>query len=359
MADPTRTRYRLKIRRSAWAFALVASLVQLAAWNTGNNILYLVVAALTSFLVAGFALTRLSLRGVQIRREAPSAVHREEDFGISILVTNARRYLPLASLLIAGGTGAEDEIAYVAALPKGKTARVRLSAVFPKRGLHPLRPVVVKSRFPLGLFERTMTLWDGAEVVVYPKVRTVRMGILDELQGTGETPKLREGDGDEFFSLRDYVPGDDLRRISWRVTARVGHLIVRDLEPSTSRNVLIGLDTRHIEAMEDFEELFEDAIDLAASLALTFLHRRYAVALATPDHRLDMGDSNSHGLKVLEMLARVFPVNPDMYGDDWFSAGDEGRSMGYVILSPDPSQWGRPSGFRGARILNPKEVIRA
>jgi uncharacterized protein (DUF58 family) len=111
--------------------------------------------------------------------------------------------------------------------------------------------------------------------------------------------------------------------------------------------------------MADFEDRFEDAIDLAASLALTFLNRQYSVAIATPDDGIAIGDGNSHALKILDMLARVSPVDPGLYGDDWFAPGEERRSMGYVILSPDPSRWGHSAGFRNARILHPKEVIRA
>ena len=358
MKDP-RIQYRLKIQPSGWAFAVIAILVQAAAWNTNTNLLYLISSALASFLVVGFVLARVSLRGVHVWREAPSAVHREDPFGISILVTNTRRRLPLRSLRVTGGFDAEDGGAYIATLPAGETAHARLSAVFPTRGVHPLCPVVVKSRWPLGLFERTLTRPDSTEVVVYPKVRTVRIGTLDELHGIGETPRASEGEGDEFFSLRDYIPGDDLRRISWRVSARVGHLIVRNLEPSTARNILIGIDTRHVEKSEDFENHFEDAIDLAASLALTFLNRHYSVAITTPDSRIALGDGNSHALKIFDMLARVFPLDPDRFSDDWFSPGEDTGSMSYVILSPDPSQWGLPSGFRDARILHPKEVILA
>jgi uncharacterized protein (DUF58 family) len=358
MNDP-RIRYRLKIRPSAWAFVIIAILVQAAAWNTNTNLLYLISSALTSFLVVGFVLAQVSLRGVHVRREAPSAVHREDPFGISILVTNTRRRRSLRSLRVMGGIDAEDGGAYIVALPAGETAHARLSAVFPKRGVHPLCPVVVKSRWPLGLFERTMTRTDSAEVVVYPRVRTVRIGTLDELQGIGEIPRVGVGEGDEFFSLRDYVPGDDLRRISWRVSARVGHLTVRNLEPSTARNILIGLDTRHVEGSEDFEKHFEDAIDLAASLALTFLNRDYSVAVTTPDTRIALGNGNSHALKIFDMLARVSVLDPGRFSDDWFSPGEDTGSMSYVILSPDPSQWGHPSGFRDARILHPKEVILA
>ncbi len=358
MKDP-RIQYRLKIRPSAWAFATIAILVQAAAWNTNTNLLYLISSALVSFLVVGFVLALVSLRGVQVWREAPSAVHREDPFGISILVTNTRRRLSLRSLRVMGRINAEDGGAYIPALPAGETAHARLSAVFPTRGVHPLCPVVVKSGWPLGLFERTLTRSDSAEVVVYPKVRTVRIGTLDELQGIGGTPSVSEGESDEFFSLRDYVPCDDLRRISWRVSARVGHLIVRNLEPSTAHNILIGLDTRYVEGAEDFERHFEDAIDLAASLALTFLNRHYSVAVTTPDARIALGDGSSHALKIFDMLARVSPLDPDRVSGDWFSPGEDSGSMSYVILSPDPSQWGLPSGFRDARILHPKEVILA
>ena len=58
------------------------------------------------------------------------------------------------------------------------------------------------------------------------------------MYGGGETPRLARGESDEYFCMRDYFPGDDLRRIAWKTSARLRKLVVREMEPSTSRNVI-------------------------------------------------------------------------------------------------------------------------
>src|SRR5690606_37344524 len=99
----------------------------------------------------------------------------------------------------------------------------------------------------------------------------------------------------------------DLRKIVWRVSARLNHLIVRELEPTTSRNVMICVDTRYAQ-VPGFDEHFEDAMDLAASLAVSFLNRQYAVGLLTPHTEVGLGEANAHAIAILDALARVSPL---------------------------------------------------
>ena len=355
----TQVRYRRRVRPSGYSFLIVAILVQLAAWNTGTNLLYMIAGAAESFVLAGFFLGRHTLRGLAPTRTAPAAVHRGDSIPVTIRVENRRRFFPAVSLRIDCPSEFGDSRAYVAKIPAKKAALIRMRLTFPKRGVHPLPSLSIASAFPLGLFSRTMTIDDAQEVVVYPRIRAVRTAILEQLNGTGETPRLRRGDGDEFFSLREYAPGDDLRKISWRVSARVGHLVIRELEPNTSRNVVIVLDTRFVPDLPDFGDYFEDSIDLAASLALSFINKQYAVSVVTPDARVDLGDGNGHALKILDMLARLFPANPARHADNWFGGVEEARGIGYLVVAPDPGQWGRPIGGRGARVVNPGEIVHA
>lgn len=338
---------------------LIGALVQLAAWNTGTNLLYIVSGGVLSFLAAAYLLTRRSLNGLAIRGEAPAAVHRSDMFGVHLRLDNSRRLLPLVSLRISCPELTDSESTYITSIPANTAGLVRLKGRFPRRGVHTLPPVLIETSFPLGLFRRRLTCRYGREVVVYPRVKAVRSAALEQMHGIGDTPRLKRGDGDEFFSLRDYIPGDDPRKIVWRVSARVGHLVVRELEPSTSHNIVIGLDTRFADQLENFVDLFEDAVDLTASLAISFLKGNYAVAVATPEASVPLGEGNAHSIAVLDMLARISPTSASASEDDWLLQKTEVRGAGYLCVSPDPRRWGRRLGGTGLPVVDPREVIRA
>lgn len=354
-----RGRARKSLRLSAWVFIVVGALVQLAAWNTGTNLLYIVSAGVLSFLVVSFLFSGDSLHRLVVSRETPRAVHRGEPFAVTLRVENRSRLFPAASLRFDGICVAEDASAYLEKVPAKRTALIRVSDRIPRRGVYPFPPLSVSSAFPLGLVRRRMVFPAEAEIVVYPRVLSLRPGALEETHGTGDMPRVNQEDGDEFFSLRDYIPGDDVRKIAWRVSARLRHLVVRELEPDMARNVFVAFDTRGRQEAEDFEEQFEDAVDLAASLAVSFLNRHYSVAVVTPEASTPLGEGAAHRYAILDLLARVSPASPAMHGDEWMSGRERVRRAGYILVSPDSSRWGRPAGPHGVRVLDPREVIRA
>ncbi len=347
---------RLHVRPSGWAFIVIGLLVQLAAWNTGTNLLYLVAGCVFAFVVVGAVIPVMSLRRVRLTREVPSAVHRGEPYAITQRIENLNRFVPAISVRVKSASEEDGDGGYVSAVrARGKTT-VRIEHVVARRGVYAFPPMSALSAFPLGLFERRVRVDDGAAITVYPRIQAVRMGMLEQMHGTGDTPKLRRGDGDEFFSLRDYMMGDDPRKIAWKVSARVGHLIVRELEPSTSHNIVVLLDTVRPPGVDHFDDLFEEAVDLAASLAVSFLNRQYAVGLLTPEGSEPIGEGNSHATKILEMLAGVEIRNDGR--DDWMDS-EMTAGAGVVYVSGNPANWGAPSGVKGVKFVDPREVIRA
>ena len=354
-----RRRKSTSVRPSGWAILIIALLVQLAAWNTGANELYLVAGGVFSFLLLATLLTGWTVRGLRVTREAPATVHRGDPFTVNVRIENRKRAVPALSLTVRGTPNTQDAPGYIMHIPAHRAALVTLRAAIPKRGAHRLPPVEISSAFPFGMFVRRVRFPDDAEVVVYPRIHAVRPGVLERMEGIGDTPRLRQGEGEEFFSLREYVPGDDLRRIAWRVSARVGFLVVRELEPSTSHNVYIAFDTRGLAHLDDFEERFEEAVELVASLAVSFINRQYAVAVVAPNAEIELGEGNSHARAILQMLARIEPAFYHEHTEDWFSPYEHYRAAGYVYVSPDPERWGMQRGRKGSRILDPREVVRA
>ncbi len=243
-------------------------------------------------------------------------------------------------------------------LPARGTAAVTMSEQFDTRGVYPLPALDLVTAFPFGLIESRQRGDDATEVVVYPRVFAVRSSALELISGGGDVVRTARGQGDEFFSMRDYIPGDDLRLVSWRATARAGELMVKELSQETSRFVVLVLDTRLGMNVPDFHERFEAAIELTASLAVTLLNRQYSVALVTGIDYLPEGEGQAQIRRVLDFLARLEPA-PDDSADPYKRGAliDDPRRAAYLCISPDPIQWGSRIG--ALRVLHPREVVYA
>lgn len=357
--DKTKTKARFRARYGALIMVAVFVLVQAAAFNTGSNLLYLLAGLALSFLVLSAIMLRMTMRGLRVRRTAPDAVHRGDVFTQTITIENQKRVLPTFSLRVVSGAEGGGTAAYVLMIPPRSSAVVRVNHQMPRRGVHPLPDVGVASAFPLGFFQRTLRYADGYHVVVYPRVHRVAKATLDQLDDSGHLRRVTDQSGDEYYALREYVPGDDPRYICWRISARVGELIVRELEPSSARSVVLVVDTRGVPDTEELEERFEDALELAASLAMSFLERQYTVALITPDYATPLGQGDAHLLRVLNALARVEPVRYGAYGDDWFRSSGDLAGSAKVYIATDPSQWGGQGLGGSVKVLDPQEILHA
>lgn len=357
---PRHKRHSRKFRRTGYIFLIIASLIVLAALNSGSNLLYLVFSGLASFVVLSAVVSRLTLRGIVMVREAPQAVNHGDPFAVIVRLENRKPLFPAVALRVESARRPGESVGFILKIPARRAAVLRVSEKFDKRGVHRLPPFVLISTFPFGLIESRLELSDTAEVVVYPRVLAARVNVLERTLGSGDTSTVGQGRGDEFFSLRDYMPGDDIRHIAWRASARLGNWIVKELQQETSRLVLFMFDTRKRTDLEDFEERFEEAVELVASLATTLLNRQYRVALVTRTGSLPEGEGRGQAHKVLDFLARVAPCAYTTEGGDTWAPplGDTRRAV-LACVSPDPREWGVSRGPGGGRVLDPREVVRA
>ena len=353
-----------KIRRrltpTGFVFVVCGILSLMASLNSGINLYYLIFAAIASFIFFSFTLTRRALLHLDVAREAPKAVNRNEQFGVFVRITNRRRLLPVAAIRIQRAGAPEKPAAFMLTIPAGRTAQARYTESFARRGVHNLGALELVTSFPFGIVQARREVSVNTEVLVYPRIHAVRTSLLDQLRGIGELPKVAQGHGDEFFSLREYVPGDDVRFISWRASARTGKLYVKELELQTSRFVVIVFDTRFIPDVADYPGRFEEAVELAASIAATLINRQYRVAIVTPTLTLREGEGASQILKMLELLARIGPA--DAKAPDPFESAlhdTDSHAVSILLVSPDPSKWGELTSPGRPRVLDPREVVHA
>lgn len=152
-----------------------------------------------------------------------------------------------------------------------------------RRGVYSIGPLVAIAGDPLGLSQRETVVAEPFELLVHPRVELVSDRPLTR---HFEDPPIRPPvskpwpSGIEFYGMREYVPGDDLRRIVWRASARTGKIMVREAEQGITDRITIMLDTDrayHSRDGEGLSESFEAGIRVAASLGVRHLREGYEV----------------------------------------------------------------------------------
>src|SRR5688572_21298367 len=168
-------------------------------------------------------------------------------------------------------------------LPAGQTVTHRYGLRASRRGVYEVGPLVAIAGDPLGLTQRETVIAEPFELLVHPRIELVSDRPLTR---QFEDPPIRPPvskpwpSGLEFYGMREYVRGDDLRRIVWRASARTGKIMVREAEQGITDHVTIILDTdrgSHSQDGEGLSESFEMGVRAAASLGVRHLREGYEV----------------------------------------------------------------------------------
>lgn len=159
----------------------------------------------------------------------------------------------------------------------------RYAIVCHTRGYHIFGPLRLRCSDPFGWLERELLLPASEELMVYPLIAPLEsLGLPSKfLMGDYIGPRQLLEDPLWFAGIRAYQPGDDLRRIDWKATARTGELSSRLYESTTQRHLLILLDTRaySLQLRGPDSAIQEFCISAAASLATWGLDEGYTVGL--------------------------------------------------------------------------------
>lgn len=313
----------MKLTREGKRFLLAAALIAVAAVNTGNNLIYLILSLMLSFLVLSYLILRLNLEGLVLEVSVAGPVFAGEQTSLELLLKNNKKF-PVYSVIIAAPEAAEP--IYCAQISGHKAFRGRMMMLFRRRGLYGYQDFVLQSGFPYILFRKSMSVPVSGKVLVYPKLLDIRqmVEVIEARQEEG-TVAVR-GSGDEVYSLRNFQYGDDWRRIHWKASARQDGFLIREYAEYASQKVTILLDDQPpLDA-----SYFETAVSIAASLAQYFIGRGYLVRLMTNGKTIPFGAGQEHLLSVLDTLALV----AEEPGDGIISGlGTEGFSVAVLKSS--------------------------
>jgi len=184
---------------------------------------------------------------IGLELDAPDTAVRGDSLACAIRARNPLDKpvaLRIRPILPAQGKPNDRELAIGVAAGKGVEAPFQIGV--PVRGAHQFEGMYARMPSPLGLMQCQWFVPAPHACRVFPDIRTVKEYIISHRMRTALAPHLRtaplRGIGSEFESLRDYVQGDDIRRIDWRATARANKLISREYEIEQDRNVVVIID---------------------------------------------------------------------------------------------------------------------
>ncbi|MFU8849382.1 DUF58 domain-containing protein [Micromonospora sp. SL1-18] len=261
---------------------LVAALVLLGV-GFGYAYPELTVLGVAAAVAVGYALVNAAWRPrLTVERVAdPDRVARGEPAAMTLTVRNTGR-LRAANLLAEDRCGAAVVPVPLLRLRPGRDTEVRYDVPTHRRGVVPVGPLRVIRRDPLGLVALARSYGGTVPVWVHPRIHpltAVPTGAGRSLDG--RTDSVPHG-SITFDSLREYVVGDELRRVHWRTSARVGELMVRENVDTSLPRIVVVLDNRasaHPQRVAGIAESFESGCEAAASVVAAAVREDLPVAL--------------------------------------------------------------------------------
>jgi uncharacterized protein (DUF58 family) len=254
-------------------FLVLILIVGFSAWNTGNNLLFLVLSFLLAAAIVGFFAGSIGLRKLDVSMRFPETIFAGESTPILVSIHNRKRVFPAFSVVV-DVRGKERERSVAAAeldqiLPGWLAARLgrapivqrtlnhfamiaarqtvdaRREHTFPNRGRLLIKDFELSTKFPFGIFRHRRRLpAREAELIVFPAISESASLIDGTSLELGRRTSSRRGQGHDLLALRDYEPQDDLRRIDWKATARTSRLTVREFAAEDVKRATIFFDPR-------------------------------------------------------------------------------------------------------------------
>lgn len=334
-----------EVTRAGIIYVLATLLIGIAALNTGNNLLYIIVAAmLAAVLVSGVA-SALVLRDLELDIRLPEHVFAGKPVLGRILLHNPRQWLPSFSIHVVPskkkalkkwlwekatfgfplkrppeqqwvrlpdrrvrrvvndgtGPGIFEGFAYFPYVAPQAEVSADLELRFQRRGRYSENSFGLATRFPFAFLKKTRRVPLARTVLVYPTVEPTDefLDILPMI--TGEFESFVRGRGYDLYRIREHMPEDSARHVDWKASAKSGSLKVREFTREDERKLRIVFDNSAPGVLAP--DAYERAVALAASLAWHFANADAEVSFVGQGYK---GDPD-----VYQFLAYLALLKPD------------------------------------------------
>jgi uncharacterized protein (DUF58 family) len=368
------------VTRAGIVYVLLTLVIGIAALNTGNNLLYIVVAAMLAAILVSGVVSAWVLRWLELDIRLPEHIFAGRAVVARIMLRNPRRWLPSFSIRVVSARkkaredkekpekqwrwesttfafpfnrpraeqwlrlpdlrlrratvqppppGIFEGMAYFPFIPPKAELSADLDLNFARRGRYREDSFGLATRFPFAFLTKTRHVALAREVLVYPRVEPTDQlyEILPLVRGEWET--FVRGRGSDLYRIREYMPEDSARHVDWKATAKSGSLKVREFAREDERKLCIIFDNPETDVIS--EEAYENAVNLTASIAWHFSTQNAEVSFAAPGHHRtrDIYEFLA-GLAIVE-AGKNGPISEKMASDP-FSLLHSGRSDEYNII---------------------------
>lgn len=279
-----------QLRRTAVLTAITVFLM--VSIILGVDLLFLATFSLSFLFLLAYLFSRWTLRSLKLKVVSSPEVMEGQTSMLRFQLINEGlipRYLvELRIRLPVGVEPLEHPHLIFGQLMPRQIAEGTLQVRFRRRGLHPVGKGQLWAQDPLGLFVATRQVSLDAEVLVYPRPKPIPLiaegaGVMLSWDETPTTFSLPLSWGDEFWGVRQYQPGDELRRIHWKVTAHRNELSVVATLPYLEHGAFLLLDRHPVSHQEVGEETtLDELVRIAAFLVRQWVMRGLRVVFWAP-----------------------------------------------------------------------------
>ncbi|GAB6167403.1 DUF58 domain-containing protein [Thermostilla marina] len=354
MARPKtlKSTWRTRLTRVGWYYLVLAGAVIAAATIRQVNLMLLIGGLVSGPLFLSWWTARANLKRLSVRRRLPREVCVGDPLVVRIDLESGYRLRGVWSVVVedvlTGPEAGDPELVRGAVLFRYLTPRKRQAlsyeARLSRRGRYRVGPVHISTRFPFGLFRVVRTVELPDEVIVFPRIGTLRPDWFPShhaFEGrTRRETRAHRATGD-FFGVREYQQGDSARYIHWRQSVKHGELVVRQFEKPRNRDVVVLLDLHWSDAdgerpTEDTKDPVELAVGLTATL-IDGLSRRGGAGIA-----LGLGGNKATWIRgpvssgmlgmAMETLATIQPAERSQLPELLNKAGNGAFAAGEVIV---------------------------
>jgi len=346
-------------------FAIIL-IITIAALNTGNNLLFIILANLLSGILLSGILSAIVLSQVELDFALPEHVFAERPLISRLTVQNLKWVFPSFSLTVsardlrkskrkrvalAAPRQILDAPVYLPYIPHRSSVTQHVELTFPRRGRYTQDGFRVSTKFPFGLLRKAHEIASKQEILVLPNVQpTEEFYEILPLIG-GEIESLLKGRGHDLYAIRDYQESDSARHVDWKATAKAQQLKVREFTREDERRLVLVFDVNLPTTDEKALGQFEKGVNFCSCLAWHFYEIDAQMQFLADGFETPMAPAGEIIYPVLENLALAEPKTGSDTSSEDLEARIASASRGFHIVVTSRPQGSIPTHLWGSSYL--------
>ena len=311
---------KYEFTREGVVYLVIIGLISIAALNTGNNLLFLILASLLGAILVSGILSQIMLSRLELDFVLPDHVFAEQPMVSRLSVSNLKWVFPSFSITVSARDAERkrrkrspaprppqilDSPVYVPYIPHRSSVTQHVEITFPRRGRYTQKGFRISSKFPFGFLRKSHEVPTRQEILVLPNIQpTEEFYEILPLIGS-EIESLSKGRGHDLYAIRDYQEGDSARHVDWKATAKAQAVKVREFTREDERRLLLVLDTCLPHSDPHLQAQFEKAVTFCACLAWHFYEIGAQMQFRTEGFETPMLPAREIIYPTLEALALI------------------------------------------------------